>query len=265
MRFSQYVTRLLRVNDVLRGPSFGSTLFTMKLLRVACLLLVLITGCVEVEVHTKMDRSGSGVQTWHFQTTALLAGEIQKQLENDPFFKKGRKLLEEFKDGDFIMVLEYPFRKVNDLAFKGRDIHFDREGMFRVHCTYTEVWDKDFGNISGALAEKTGNMIPLTLKVSVEMPGHIVRTNAAETKDSTATWRFTVGDLAGSRVLLVQSVYWNWSLILPLTALILIAAGIGAVLIVRKRAINAPSPCPSCGAKTAPQAAFCAACGTKLK
>ena len=218
-----------------------------------------------MEVHTKMNRNGSGVQTWHFQTTALLAGDVQKQIENDPFFQKGKKLAEEFKDGDFIMVLEYPFRKINELVYKGRDIHFDRAGWFRVTCTYTEVWDRSFGDISGSIAKQGGNMSPLTLKVAVEMPGSIIRTNAPETNGATAVWRFTLGELAGSRVLLVQSVYWNWSLIAPLFLVILAGVAALTVSILRKRARNAPVPCPSCGAKTSHVSVFCSACGARIR
>ena len=233
-------------------------------LRWILLVPLLLAGCMEVEINTKLNRNGEGVQTWHFSTTALMAGELQKQIESDPFFKKGKKILEEFKEGDFLIALEYPFRKVNELAYKGRDIRFERSGWFRKKCVYTEVWNKEFGEISGPLAQKTGNMIPLTLKVSVEMPGSIVRTNAAETKESTAVWRFTLGELTGSRVMLVESVYWNWPLILPLASAALLGAG-GLVLMFRRaRVRNAPRTCPSCGAKTAATAVFCAACGQKL-
>jgi hypothetical protein len=234
-------------------------------LRTLLPVLLFLAGCVEVEVHTKMDRRGQGVQTWHFETTALMAGEIQKKIENDPFFRKGKKLLEEFKDGDFIMVLEYPFKKVNELSYKGRDIQWTCSGWFRKKCTYTEVWDKELGDVTGPLARGAGDMIPLTLRVSVEMPGKIVRTNAEETEGSTAKWRFRLGDLAGSKALLVESVHWNWILIAPAGAvLILCAAGLG-IAIVRKCALHMPVACPSCGARTSPHATFCASCGARMK
>lgn len=242
-----------------------ATINNMKRLFLLLMLICFAAGCVEIEVHTKMDRSGKGVQTWHFQTTALLAGEIQKAIENDPFFKKGKKVLEEFKEGDFITVLEYPFTKVNELAYKGRDIQFDRRGWVRVHCTYTEVWDKHFGDVSRELAKHGGSMIPLTLKVSVEMPGRIVRTNAPETDGSTVSWKFTVADITGSRALMVESVYWNWALILPTAGFFLLLLGGGTAMLVKKRAANAPILCPSCASKNPKASTFCASCGVRLR
>src|SRR3990172_4516935 len=116
------------------------TMESMKRTFASILLVLSLSGCVDIDLHTRVGQDGSGVQHWQFTTTALLAGQIRQRIERDPLFrKKNAKISEQFKEGDFILTVEIPFGQVLELNANDHQVDFEKTGLFRKTYTYTKT------------------------------------------------------------------------------------------------------------------------------
>ena len=225
-------------------------------------------GCIDIEIHTKMETDGSGVQTWRFTSTALLASQIKNQIANNPFFAKAITK-DQFKEGDYILESSVAFKDVSELRNFDRDVRFHSEGWFLKTNTYTEVW-KSTGKAGGFLAEHAKGFVPITLKISVELPGTITETNADSKDASIATWTVPVTDLAASKILTATSRSMNWVL-LSVLAIIFLAMIAGIIFFVYSYAkksplpVQASIPCSACGANVPAGSVYCNFCGKDLR
>jgi hypothetical protein len=230
-------------------------------------LLISLVGCVEIEVNTKVDQKGSGVQRWKFSGSALLSSEMKKQVENNRFFSKWT-IQDQFKEGDYILEAALKFKDIGDLRNVDRDVRFESNGWILKTHTYTEVWKRS-GQPSGLLAQHAKGLVPVTLRVSVDLPGRIIQTNADYKEGSVARWSIPVSDLVSARMLLAKSQSWNWRLLIPGVVGMMVALAGLAFLVFRsgKRSGIPPAPsiaCPTCGAKVAGGSAFCNFCGNRI-
>ncbi len=248
----------------------------MLVVRRFCLLLllfVLMTGCVDIELKTTVHPDGSGTQTWRFTTTALLASQLKKQVQNDPFFSRNKtRFVDEFKEGDYILVADVDFRSVDLLQDKYREIHLDKKGFFRSTYTYSETWKQNLDG-NGIIARNAGGLVPVTLKIAIEMPGRIIDSNAQSIDGQVAKWNLQLNDLIQTKTFRVVSRRWNFVLLIPA---LLVFAGLMAALILflvlgssRKPAIASAvsagqKKCVSCQAIVPPGSVFCNVCGAKL-
>ena len=237
------------------------------------LLVFFLTGCVDIELKTTVHPDGSGTQSWKFTTTALLAGQVKKQVQSDPFFSKNKtRFLDEFKEGDYILVADVDFKAVGDLQDKYREIHFDKEGLFRSTYTYSETWKQNLDG-NGIIARNSGGLVPVTLKIAIAMPGRIIDSNAQSIDSGVAKWSLTVSELAQPKTFRVVSRRWNFVLLIP--ALLVLAGLIAALILLvvlrssRKPAIvpavsTGQTKCLACGSAVPPNSLFCNVCGAKL-
>ncbi len=231
------------------------------------IMLFLITGCVEIEVNTKVNESGGGRQTWKFTGTALLSSEIKKQVENNRFFGKS-VIRDEFKEGDYILEAAFNFQDVSELRDADRDVRFESKGWIVKTHTYTEVWKRS-GQTTGLLAQHARGVVPVTLRVQVELPGTIVETNADWKEGPVARWSVSVSDLVSTKMLVAKSRSWNWIVLIPGSVVLAIAFA-GLVIFVylstkKARVHLGPSvDCSACGAKVPGGFAFCNFCGSKM-
>ena len=231
-------------------------------------LVLCSAGCIDIEIHTKVEANGSGVQTWRFTSTALLASQIKNQITNNPFFAKAITK-DQYKEGDYIMESSIPFKDVSELRNFDRDVRFTSEGWLFKTNTYTEVW-KSTGKAGGFLAEHAKGLVPITLKINVEMPGRITDTNADSHQGTTATWTVPISDFAASKILTVTSRSLNWVLMSMLAIVFLAIAGAVAFFVysVSKKSrtpVAAAIPCPACGANVPAGSTFCNFCGKDLR
>jgi hypothetical protein len=232
------------------------------------LLLFCATGCIEIEVTTKLEDNGSGTQTWRFAGTALVSSEIKKQVENNSFFKSA-VIRDAFEDGDYILEATLKFQDVKDLENADREIRYETEGYFVRTHTYSEVWKRS-GQESGMLAQHARGAIPITFRVQVMLPGRIVQSNADSTEGSVARWSVPASDLVTSKMLVARSRSWNWTLLIPAAV---IAGGlfIGVcILVFRSVRKTRSSPvalteCTACGAKVSADSVYCNFCGKSMK
>jgi len=240
-----------------------------RVISFVCIVLALfaLAGCVDIQINTIVHPDGSGSQSWKFTTTALLANQIKQQLDKDSFFRKLRpKITEEFKEGDYILGAEIPFKDVTELQ-NGRHIfRFEKKGIFKRTYFYTESWEQAVDD-KGFLSQNAGGLVPVTLKVSLELPGSIVDSNAEAVEGSIAKWSIPVTDLFHPKSLWAKSEKWNLFLLLPLALLSLAGAALVAFFLtrtLRKREVAAQVRCSHCGAAVPGGSTFCNACGTKL-
>jgi hypothetical protein len=233
----------------------------------AVFLLLLFTGCVEIDVNTIVGEQGSGTQRWRFAGTALLSSEIKKQVQNNPFFRNA-VIKDEFKEGDYILDATLKFQDISELRNADRDVRFASSGWLVKTHTYTEVW-KRTGQASGLLAQHARGLVPVTLRISVELPGNIIETNADFREGSIARWSIPVSDLVATKMLVAKSQSWNWPLLIA-GAVLLSVAIVGLALLVYasgKKARHRPvqhTDCAACGAKVPQGSAFCNFCGNKI-
>jgi hypothetical protein len=233
----------------------------------AFFLLIGLIGCVEIEVNTKVDEQGKGRQRWRFTGTALLSTEIKKQVQNNRFFSKS-VIQDQFKDGDYILEATLPFQNISELRNADRDVRFETKGWILKTHTYTEVWKRS-GQPLGLLAQHAKGLVPVTLRVAVELPGRIIETNADFQEGSIARWSIPVSDLISTKILAAKSQSWNWMLLIPALILLFLGFTVLAFLLYRTgknaRAPSVPSvDCPACGARVAGGSAFCNFCGNRM-
>ena len=144
------------------------------------LLLLLMTGCVDLEVRTEFQPDGSGVQVWRFTSSALVAAQVKKFVDSYPLLKNGVRVWDEYRKGEYLLGVKLPFKKVQELQENGREVRFETKGWLRKTCTYTESWKDTVTNRQGPFAEQAGNLIPVKLRWLVVIPGKIVESNADE-------------------------------------------------------------------------------------
>lgn len=239
---------------------------TLAILFCFCLVIV-STGCVDIQVKTRIDSDGSGTQYWKFVTTALLAGELKKQIESDSFFSKHGKFKDEFNEGDYILTMEVPFDKVEELKASGRDVKFTSTGFLRSTFSYKEIWNRNLQDPSSILTKRAESIVPVTMKISVVMPGKIIDSNAESIDGSTALWNLSLQDIAQPKTLTATSRRWNVATMIALLMLISTAVAFSILLMnptgrqmLRKRPL-----CPSCKSAVPIGSAFCNHCGATLK
>jgi hypothetical protein len=230
-------------------------------------LLFLFCGCVEIEVNTRIKQNGSGTQRWRFSGSALLSSEMKKQVKSNRFFGKSA-IRDLYKEGEYILEADVNFQDVSELRDSDRDIRFSSSGLLVKTHTYTEVWKRS-GNASGLLAQHARGLVPVTLRIGIELPGKIVETNADWKEGSFAKWTVPVTDLASTKMLVATSRSLNWLVMIPAVGLLLIVFA-GLIIFVystnRKKALPvAPLvACATCGAKVPDGSTFCNFCGNKM-
>ena len=230
-------------------------------------LLFLLCGCVEIEVNTKIKENGSGTQRWKFSGSALLSSEMKKQVQSNRFFGKS-VIRDQYKEGEYILEADLNFQDVSELRDSDRDIRFETSGLLIKTHTYTEVWKRS-GNASGLLAQHARGLVPVTLRIGIELPGNIIETNADWKEGSSARWTVPVTDLASTKMLIAKSRSMNWLLVIPAAGVLLIAFAALVIFIYstnRKKALPAAPlvVCATCGAKVPGGSAFCNFCGNKM-
>jgi hypothetical protein len=224
------------------------------------LLLLLMTGCVDIEVRTEFQADGSGVQVWRFTSSALIAAQVKKFVDSYPLLKNGVRIWDEYRKGEYLLGVKLPFKKVQELQDNGRQVRFETKGWLLKTCTYTETWQDTVTNRQGPFAEQAGNLIPVKLRWLVLMPGKIVESNADEITDNEAVWVLTLTEYGTSRSFTARSEYWNTPIIVLLS--VVVFAGLALLFFAnRKRAERTQTPCRNCGALISSTAAFCSACG----
>jgi len=234
-----------------------------------CIFLALfaLAGCIDIQIRTVVYPDGSGSQSWKFTTTALLANQIKQQLEKDSFFRKLRpKITEEFKEGDYILGADIPFKDVTELQNGRHVFRLEKKGIFKRTYFYTESWEQAVDD-RGFLTQSAGGLVPITLKVSLELPGKIVDSNAEVVEGSIAKWSLPVTDLFHPKSLWAKSEKWNLLFLAPLVLLSFAGAAAVAFLLtrtLRRREVAAQVRCSNCGAGVPGGSAFCNACGIKL-
>jgi rRNA maturation endonuclease Nob1 len=228
-------------------------------------LILLLIGCVDIEVRTRIEDDGSGKQNWKFVTTALLASELKKQITSDPFFSRHGNFKDEFKQGDYILSMEIPFDKVEELKSPGHEVRFQRSGFFKTTCMYSETWRRNVQDKQSLLAKRAESIVPVTLKVSVLMPGKIVDSNAETVDDSTARWNLSLQDISEQRLLTATSKHWNIAMLISLIMFLSTAAALALLLlspaVKRKRQLT----CPACNREVPEGSSFCNRCGANLQ
>jgi hypothetical protein len=237
------------------------------------ILILTLAGCVDIDIRTKINRDGGGVQRWGFTTSALIGDKIKKEILNDPYFQKlPGKIQEEYKEGDYILTWQAPFQNVSELERGWHAVHFEKRGVFRNVYSYSEVWELKSGTRLDEINKKWGALVPLTVKTTIELPGRIVDSNADLVQDNAATWNIRLNDLTPARTLRLQTVEWNLRLLIPLVVIVglgLIGVLVAVLLSMKKspsRAITAvTSVCSNCNRPVPPGSAFCNGCGAKLQ
>lgn len=205
------------------------------------LLCCLLAACVDVEVRTTVHKGGSGLQKWSFSTTALLAGEIKKQVQNDPLLKNGRITADDFKEGNYHLQVEIPFETVRSLKQPGHEIALEQSGLFRKRMVYRESWTSQVLRGSSLLGTRAQGVLPINVKVAVEMPGKITATNSDMVEGSVAYWNVPLSDLTEAMMLEVESVYWNTWLIIVLAAVFALSL-LALLLLVAFASRKGPAP-----------------------
>lgn len=232
-------------------------------------LLIALTGCVDIDIATKIDRDGSGMQTWQFETSALVASQLKEFIQNDPYFQKlPGKIQEQFREGKYELTWEVPFKDIKELEENWHLYHFETRGLFRKRYSYSEVWDVTNGSRLKELNKKVGSLVPITVKVSVAVPGNIVDSNADRTEGNVAYWDIPVNELASAKTLTIHSEEWNRALLL-IAGVILFFALIGVAVVgllsMRKpKVAGAATVCASCGNVLPSGSTFCNRCGAKV-
>jgi ribosomal protein L40E len=237
------------------------------------LLTFLLNGCVDIEIKTKINPDGTGVQMWTITTSALLATKVRTQVREEPLFK-GLKLefSEEYKEGDFIIRTRIPFQNVNQLKNNYYEVRLEKDGFFRTTYDYTETWKTGSENGQKLFQNTGGAFAPKSVKASVEVNGPIVQSNAERMEGQTAYWTIPIGEPAQNKVLRVQWARWNWNRVivvslLPLlfvTAMLIVLRGRKSEQATDSTAARS-SLCTQCGAMVPENSSFCHKCGTKLE
>jgi hypothetical protein len=189
-----------------------------------------------------------------------MAGEIKKYVDSHPLLKHGKKILDEYKKGEYWLALEVPFEKVSELQDDSREIRFQTKGWFKRTSTYSEFWKKQLGGSFGPLAEKTGQILPVKLKWQVTMPGTIQESNADEIKEGVATWNLTLTDFAAQHSFSARSTYWNVPLLIA-TSLAALAIVLAAFVAARKYSQKGSTKCSNCGVVISADSVYCKKCG----
>lgn len=238
---------------------------------ISIFLAIFLCGCLEIDVHTKMESDGSGKQVWKLTTSALLAQEAKRRLESHPFFRDNHaRIWDEFREGDYILFAEFQFDDVNTVQNDDMEIRFEKSGWLKQTFSYTETWKRSFSE-SGLLTKQAGGLIPARLNITVEMPGKIIHSNADQTDGSTARWSFPITDLVTSKLLQVESESWNWNLLIFLLAFpVVIFSGLIFLMMSYYRKAHAKESsantfsCPGCGFRVSSGSIFCNSCGKRL-
>jgi hypothetical protein len=246
------------------------------MIRKSFFILILISvlatlACVDIDIKTKINPDGSGIQNWTITTSALLANKIRTQIKQEPLFK-GLKLefTEEYKEGDFILKTRIPFQNVGQLKNQYFEVRLQKNGFFQTKYDYTEVWKASTG---AKLLQDTENAFrPKSVKVSVEACGTILNSNAENVEGQIAHWTIPIGGLTQDRVLRIQWQRWNMDRIIGISLAALLLVLVLFWILKKSQKVEptgvAPSAnskaCSNCNALLSEDSAFCNKCGTKV-
>ncbi len=250
-------------------------------------LCLVLCGCLEVELRLQMKRDGSGVARWRVEilpqaaVLGLTAAQLKEQLRSHKNFSlPGVRFVEgRAGNGNEVLTVIVPFRDVKLIS--GRD--------FVVN--YSESSDRKRWVLSVKVKEDSSAAGILRVRMVVEMPGKIVRSNADQvsgtvahfsnlfrgellyvesTKSSWVFERFSVAvGVLGILVLLGMGI-WAWRRRLASQTAVFgeLLGGPGrrgdAELVPRTRRGIYGIYCAGCGAHNRPDAKFCRRCGMQL-
>ena len=220
----------------------------MKGFRFAFVILTfaLLCGCVDVDIQTTFDPGGGGRQAWRFTSTSLMAGQLRKQVSSQFHFQE---LNEEFHEGDFILTGVNKFQSPDQLNDRFHHVTWRKSGLWKQSYVFSDTW----------FAQNT--RVPLKLRIAVDVPGTITKSNADESKDHTAIWMFDADDVQGSKILRVEFFRWNFVLILSAALLAWGVVCFGILMTIDA----SPVRCSNCGKKVPAGSAFCNSCGSKME
>lgn len=234
--------------------------------------VIVLSACIEIEIRTKINPDGSGIQQWSFTTSALFAGKIREQVKNEPLFKGlNLEFSEEYKEGDFILKTRIPFQSVGQIKNDYFESHLEKSGFFQTRYDFTQTWKATPENGKALFQDSAEGLGPNSLNVSMDLAGSIVGSNADKVEGSTVHWSIPMNPLTQARVLRVQWMRWNTNRIAAVSLLALaIVLAVFVVLRKRGQAPIAKLPektgvtCAQCGSIVPEDSAFCNKCGVKL-
>jgi zinc-ribbon domain len=238
------------------------------------ILLLLITivhsACIEVDIQTKIRPDGSGTQSWTFTTTALLGSKVRDEVQNGPLFKGlNLKFTEEYREGDFILKTQIPFQKVNQLKNQYFESQLEEKGFFKTTYNYREIWKPLAANTRSLFPNSMEGLGPNWLKISVEMDGSLIDSNADHVDGATVHWTIPMSQLHQKRELRARWTLWQKDRVM-VASLLPVLAVIVLFFLLRKRQIPQSAEkakvtvCTQCGSTVPLGSTFCNKCGNKL-
>jgi hypothetical protein len=189
-----------------------------------------------------------------------MAGQIKKYVDSIPLLRQGKKILDEYKNGEYWLAVEVPFEKASELQDETHEVRFQTKGLFRRTSTYSEFWKKQLSGKAGPIAEKAGEILPVKVKWQVMMPGTIQESNADEVKDGVATWNLTLTDFGAQHSFSARSTHWNIPLLAGTAVAALAILGV-LFFVIQKQAKRKRVSCAGCGIVISADSAYCSKCG----
>jgi zinc ribbon protein len=208
--------------------------------------ILFLSGCIDVDVQTTFNPGGGGTQAWRFTSTSLMAGQLRKQVNSQFHFQE---LKEDFQEGDFILTGVNKFQSPDQLNNRFHRVTWQKSGLWKQAYIYTDTW----------IAQKS--RVPIKMRIAVDVPGTITKSNADESQNQTAIWMFEANDVQGSKVLRVEFYRWNFLLLVPAALLAWAVICFGLLMMIDAR----PVVCANCGKKVPRGSAFCNSCGSKME
>jgi len=229
-------------------------------------LSLLLTGCLEVQLKFDLRDTGSGTATWIVEipkttadTLGLTTDKLKAELLKDSQFR-GRNVqitAGRAPNGNQTLTAVVPFENVQEISAKDLAIEFQK--------------NPDGKQCSFRMQPQAAQMVPLTIKVEVHMPGKIVNSNADSVSGNVAYFDSlyrpggisvqseTGGFLSGSMIILLIG---GVAALAAILVLVMRAsrrkAAPGAV------AASASLRCARCGRESSAPSKFCQGCGSPL-
>ncbi len=238
-----------------------------RLMLICCLLLlmILISGCVSIDVHLKIKRDGSArldstvtVQDAMFRE--LVAGSIQDLRREYPDLEVAVRE----SRGETVFSLGGAVKDVDDVS----DL---LHALYSMGALYRTDGSTHRLEIRPAGSQLMTGFSPFSSVLRVTMPGRVTDTNGTVIDSSSVRWDLTHA---------TQSVLWvesqdSGTALLPLLVLVVAASGVAALVWRRgsgrrAEAVTPPQTaaqarwCKVCGQKGGAGDQFCASCGDRL-
>jgi ribosomal protein L40E len=244
--------------------------------------LLILLGCITLEVTTKINEDGSG------ENRIVLA--VDSSLYDPYIFKdiiaeaeKAGARVEDWSGGGRRGVLViYPFRSLDELSRQLRDQDVI-EGVFHIKAdksrglfktTYSIEVEVDTSKFTATeeayeFGITSSDLAMMDFSYSVIMPGKVTSHNGRLIGENEVTWQIDAST-GGVYKLKAESELRTTPPIPLISGLcgiglvFLVAIGAGAVLMVSRKRPKGPF-CIRCGAKNDPKARFCIKCGAMLQ